>query len=359
MKKNVFNSIILFGLALSLVSCNGQAKKEESKKTTSPTEIQTFETTKLVRTQNSQKSDNVRSILEDRKGNLWIGTTAEGIYKFDGKLFQHYTQRDGLPSNYIFSIIEAKDGKIWIGTENGVSVYDNRSFKDVFITEPENSKHKKFYVFHIMQDKKGKIWFATVEGVFVYDGKAFTPFAVNEGSLGFMSKKNNVEYILEDSTGNIWFGGRNNKGVFRYDGKTITSYPLDVLEGHDWAWPQLEDNQGNLWFSNWGGVYRFDGKSMKSYTKKDGLFDGAVTTIIEDENGSLWVGGQGIIVYDGESFSYPKFKNDTIDKAVSSMKQDSKGNIWVGTRNTGLHRINGNTISDYSNSKPSFSIAPE
>ena len=67
MKKNVFNSMILFCLVLSLVSCHGQAKKEESKKTTAPTEIQTFETPKLVRTQNSQKSDNVRSILEDTK----------------------------------------------------------------------------------------------------------------------------------------------------------------------------------------------------------------------------------------------------------------------------------------------------
>lgn len=222
MKKNVFNSMILFCLVLSLVSCHGQAKKEESKKTTAPTEIQTFETPKLVRTQNSQKSDNVRSILEDTKGNLWFGTTAEGIYKFDGKSFQQYTKRDSLPSNFIFSIIEAKDGKIWIGTENGVSVYDNDSFKDVFITEPVNSNHNKFYVFNIMQDRKEKIWLATVEGVFVYDGKAFLPFSVNESSSGFMSKKNNVEYILEDSTGNIWFGGRNNKGVFRYDGKWIS-----------------------------------------------------------------------------------------------------------------------------------------
>ena len=51
----------------------------------------------------------------------------------------------------------------------------------------------------------------------------FTPFIINEGAGGFMSSNNNVEHILEDKAGNIWFGGRSDKGVYRYDGKSITT----------------------------------------------------------------------------------------------------------------------------------------
>jgi ligand-binding sensor domain-containing protein len=74
-----------------------------------------------------------------------------------------------------------------------------------------------------MQDKSGKLWFATIDGVYIYDGKTFTPFIIKEDGPGFMSSNHNVEYILEDKAGNIWFGGRATEGVYRYDGKSLTN----------------------------------------------------------------------------------------------------------------------------------------
>src|SRR4029077_6661254 len=90
-------------------------------------------------------------------------------------------------------------------------------------------------VFSIMQDKSGKLWFATIDGVYIYDGKTFTSFMVNEGGGGFMSSNNNVEYILEDKAGNIWFGGRVNDGVFCYDGKSLTNLKLNEQKDFSWA----------------------------------------------------------------------------------------------------------------------------
>ena len=89
---------------------------------------------------------------------------------------------------------------------------------------PVHSTHDKFYVFDILQDHSGLLWFATVEGVFIYDGQTFTPFTVNDNKQGFMSNTSNVEEILEDADGNLWFGGRTNEGVYRYDGNAITHY---------------------------------------------------------------------------------------------------------------------------------------
>jgi ligand-binding sensor domain-containing protein len=123
--------------------------------------------------------------------------------------------------------LEDKAGKIWIGTEGGICLYDGKTFTKIQIplrkNMPPNKYHNTHDVFSIMQDKSGKLWFATIDGVYIYDPRradgTFTHFKVNEGEGGFKSSNNNVERILEDKAGNIWFGGRVNEGVFRYDAR--------------------------------------------------------------------------------------------------------------------------------------------
>jgi len=39
--------------------------------------------------------------LQDKTGNLWFGTTGDGVYRFDGKLFTNFTMKDGLDTNQI------------------------------------------------------------------------------------------------------------------------------------------------------------------------------------------------------------------------------------------------------------------
>jgi ligand-binding sensor domain-containing protein len=169
-----------------------------------------------------------------------------------------------------------------------------------------------------------------------------------------------VEHILEDKAGNIWFGGRSNDGVYRYDGKSITNFKLKELDSirfesdgsiRYWAWPQLQDKNGNIWFSNWGGAYRYDGKSFKSFTEKDGLSGNMVTRIIEDKNGNLWFGGDGICRYDGKSFTCFSPKDGLAHPGVWSILEDKSGNLWVGTRETGLYLYDGKTFITYSEYK--------
>ncbi|MCK5372129.1 MAG: hypothetical protein KAQ62_26390, partial [Cyclobacteriaceae bacterium] len=74
-------------------------------------------------------SSYVWSILEDNGGNLWFGTDAGGVTRYDGKSFTHYTEKEGLSDNSIRSILEDKSGNLWFGTyEGGVSRYDGKSF---------------------------------------------------------------------------------------------------------------------------------------------------------------------------------------------------------------------------------------
>src|SRR5271169_4006715 len=68
---------------------------------------------KLIKTQGKDQYSETRCGLQDKSGNLWFGTTGEGVYRYDGKLFTQFTVKEGLNSNTVYSILEDKIGNIW------------------------------------------------------------------------------------------------------------------------------------------------------------------------------------------------------------------------------------------------------
>lgn len=363
MKKYFLQYILFFFTILCFgVACKGPVKKDLPKENDHPY---------LIKTIGDPKYGNVQCIYQDKAGNLWFGTTENGLYKYDGKSFSRYLMADGLNSNGIYAILQVTDSIIWIGTEAGLCIYDGKTFAEVKIPLPNNlppNKNPVFanshWVYDILQTKNGKIWLTTIDGVYIYSGKSkqagqesFTLFPITDSANGFLTSNDKVERILEDSEGNIWMGGRTNKGVYRYDGKSLTKFALEELyqkgptpKPHSWAWPQLQAKNGHIWFSNWGGAYRYNGKSFTSYTAKDGL-PGIVTRIIEDKKGNIWLGGDGLTRYDGKSFTAFAAKDGLSNPGVWSILDDKNGNLWVGTRGTGLYLYDGNTFVTYSKYK--------
>ena len=107
-----FLTIILFS-----AGCNGQDQKGLTKEKKHP---------KLIIT-GGDRYTHVQCGLQDKAGNLWFGTTENGLYKYDGKSFSQFLVTNGLNSNDIYCILEDKDGKIWIGTREGLCLYDGKN----------------------------------------------------------------------------------------------------------------------------------------------------------------------------------------------------------------------------------------
>jgi len=349
MLRHLFNGTIFLAFTFGLNACNGQTNTDIQKEKVSESKKIPNRQLKFLKTQNSQPGDNVNCSLQDKVGNLWFGTTAEGLYKYDGKSFTQFTSTNGLNSNAIGSILEDKNGKIWIGTDAGISVYDGKTFTEIHIPLSKNMpankiSNKQHSVFDIKQDKSGQLWFATINGVFIYDGKSFTHFKISESEGGFLSSNHNIEKILVDNAGNIWFGGRTNKGVFRYDGKILTSLKHN---GDDWAWPALHDNKGNIWFSSWQGAYRYDGKTFTKIEALSTRTISPITRIVEDKKGNLWFcgGGRGICRFDGKSYACFTTKDGLRNNDVWNIFEDKSGNIWIGSRNTELCMYDGKTFT--------------
>ncbi len=339
-------------------------------------------------------NNTVWSILEDKSGNLWFGSNG-GVSKYLGKSFTHFTEKEGLSNNTVLSILEDKSGNLWFGTNGGVSKYDGKSF--THFTEKEGLSNNT--VLSILEDKSGNLWFGTYQGgVSKYDGnrvdaiiaaekrgevipqsiqqdlkrengklvKSFTHYFTEKEDRFY----NIVRCILEDKSGNLWFGSQFG-GVTKYDGESFTHFTKKEGLSNNAVWSMLEDKSGNLWFgTNGGGVSKYDGnrveaieaaekrgevipqrtqqdlkrengklvKSFTHFTEKEGLSNNAVS-MLEDKSGNLWFGTYGgVIKYDGKFFTHFTEKEGLLNNTVMSQLEDKSGNLWFGSR-FGLSRL--------------------
>ena len=112
----------------------------------------------------------------------------------------------------------------------------------------------------------------------------------------------------------------------------------------------MSDSKGFIWFgSEGGGLSKFDGNQIINYTKKDGLINNYVLSLLEDSKGNIWIGSdEGIVKFDGDSFTKFTRKEGIINSIIYSISEDSKGNIWFGT-NAGAIKYDGSKIINFTN----------
>lgn len=222
----------------------------------------------------------------------------------DSAIYQqyNYTLQNGLPFNNIRDIKQDRIGFIWIATENGLSRFDGKTFKN-----------------------------------FSYD--ASSP----QGLLG-----NYVQTIMIDKQGVLWVSSR--KGISKYNSSTesFTHYPiLASVKGQykmDVGCISNSNNQDILWISANGlGVYRFHKGSgaFTRYTTQNlaGLRSNMVTALFEDSKGLLWVGSQdaGLQVFQQNNTSLeplPTLQTALREKPFSRIHhifEDPFKNVWVAT----------------------------
>jgi DNA-binding NtrC family response regulator/ligand-binding sensor domain-containing protein len=107
----------------------------------------------------------VPTIREDRRGQMWFGTTAGGLYRCDGREWAQFTTREGLAHNQVISLLEDDRGILWIGTfGGGINLYDGLVFQH--LTRVDGLAHNM--VQKIIQAKNGDILIATEGGVTRY-----------------------------------------------------------------------------------------------------------------------------------------------------------------------------------------------
>ncbi len=240
--------------------------------------------------------------------------------------------------NGVFSLLQDKDGNIWIGTYNGgihrrLINEDGISFKKDILS---NNPNKKFSVSNniirdIFQDSKGNIWFATGNGL-----SRLTPDQIHVKNPKFNIYKNNPKdktsishnYILtvfETKSGDIYigtFGGGLNKLIVTDNKISFKAYsekdglPNNVIKGI------LEDDQKNLWLSTNKGLSKFntENETFQNYDVNDGLQSNEFSELsaFKTKDGKMLFGGvNGFNAFYPEDIISNKIKAETVLTAFS------------------------------------------
>lgn len=204
----------------------------------------------------------------DREGN-------PGILQYNGKelFFRKFPviQDSGDIFDYSVStpFVKGKNGTFWIGTYTSVIGYNGSDFKIIDNAYLGFSKEiRSLHVRSIMEDSKGNLWIGNNGiGVLKYDGKKAINFTEQQKLKKEDTNGNSLERVFsigEDTLGNVWFGTIES-GVWRYDGNSVKNFTKeDGLESNH-IWIIYKSKQGELWFggANPSGVYRFNGNSFE------------------------------------------------------------------------------------------------
>jgi len=220
----------------------------------------------------------VYPIYQDRSGATWIGAWQLGLSSFRDGRFTNYSTEQGLPGRLVSALGGDRDGNLWIATHGGLITFRNGQFRKPAVLLPEHAVAQA-----IMQDRGGTVWIGTTNGLVAYrDGPSRT-LTVQDGLAG-----NDVKVIIESASGDLWIGGYG--GLTRLHGGQCTRWgerdglPSDNIRAI------YEDRDGVIWIGSYdGGLGRYKDGKFTRYTERDGLFNNGVFQILEDERGNLWM----------------------------------------------------------------------
>ncbi len=174
---------------------------------------------------------------KDSKGNIWFGTAALGVFRYNGSKFDWITESDvnelhSGPSNGVRSIVEDKDGYFWFNTEYKYDIYNKRySTKSV---------------------KDSALFYDRIKSIGCLDGK-------NDSDL------NEYISIIRDKYNSLWIAIYLN-GVWKVDGKNVKHYPIQVDGKSIPIFHLFTDNKGDIWLgTHENGILKFNGQVFEKF----------------------------------------------------------------------------------------------
>jgi len=298
-------------------------------------------------------------IYQDSKQNFWIGSQDQGLNMYSpesGKVLT-FVAPHSIGSNQISSICEDSKGNIFVGTLNAGLFKLNVStmrFEQVLYLALSNLLPVK----SIMLDNQNRLLVGiSGMGIKIYNENTNTLQDFPMPLAPFDFSKVKVHAILQDKAGNLWTG-LFQKGIFfapnspyKFDYIGNKSFDRNLI-GSSCVMSILKDKDKNLWVgTDNDGLYRVNqnGKSTHyMYQNANKLVPNNIMAIAEDDKGSIWLGSflDGLARFDKRSgrctyykikFNLNQLDNNTSNNKIICITKDAKNQLWIGTSGAGVY----------------------
>jgi diguanylate cyclase (GGDEF)-like protein len=330
-------------------------------------------------TANGLPSSVINASLEDREGNLWIGTYIGGLARLSGLDVINHTEKQGLPSACVFGICPGgTPDSLWLGTLHGAVHYQVRPVPRVLETVRLSDGLPNEWVWKVLRTADGTLWFLT-DTVLCYrrpgekrirelpgdvpiprtvpwdvtvDGQGRL-WACGEDSQGGLARRDSsgrweswakgpsgeslteVSRVIPRRKGGVWFVSRSS--VYSSDGRVLTALgiPSPACLGNAIS-TIYEDGRGRLWAGSDTGLAVLDeGGRWRSLNDLPGFSNRHVFFIGEDLHGILWINTARGVFRIGDDFGVESFTPDDgladWETNANGFYCDARGQVWIGT----------------------------
>ena len=270
----------------------------------------------------------VLSLYEDRGGTLWVGA-ATGLWRWKPGVPKRYPMPDLAPG--ILSLIEGDKGALLIATSNGIRQLANANGRAETYSVPGRSLH--FSPDFLLRDANGGLWIGTTDHGLVHMHQGRTDrFANSDGLSG-----DAIQCLFEDREGSIWVATLD--GLDRFRDNAIPTISVKQGLSNPTIWSILAAKDGSMWFGSRDGLNRWNEGQITVYREQSGLPDHAVDSLLQDDRGRIWVSTpRGLAYFDNGRFIQVSALPGGL---MYPMAGDNAGNVWISHYDQGLFHLLG------------------
>jgi signal transduction histidine kinase/ligand-binding sensor domain-containing protein len=281
---------------------------------------------KSVEVHSDALRNDVRALMEDTEGDLWIGTSGGGLVRLKPRRFWFLSGAEGLPSTPLNTLCMDSEHRIWAGSM-GAGIYAGQPLQFQRV-RPEGSFHFLNYIGSVCGDGKEGVWVGSWgAGLFHWSEKGCEHYTTAQGLSDDV-----ITAVAADAKEGAWAGTRSGTVHWVRGGKVSTH---NVEEGTtaNAVRTVLVRHNGTVWVGlEQGGLFRLtDGRFVPGITGEHSK--ATVSVLFEDSADRLWIGtlGEGLGCLVSSRLYWCDSHEGLPDDSVYQIIDDEKGDFWLGT----------------------------
>lgn len=321
-------------------------------------------TTKRVERIAGFDDNSVKALAIDNNRRLLVGTD-NGLFVYNAGHIEHHVLHDSrtpasLSNDVVWSMLNDRNGNVWLGTDDGLSMEPHIQeipFVPISrITGIGAGNH--FYA--MIRDTKGQLWLGGSNGLISSDISLSSPHTsrwYRVDNAAYPIAHSRIRQIYEDRDHSLWIC--TDGGLHRLEGGQWHRYNLEDksrTKNANWAYNVYEDEYHRLWVATClGGILVVDKHKLEkskdyciadhSFGTSDGLAGMFVNQLVPDSKGHIWAQmyNNGLQRINIKTMRVENVGLDNLkgDNNPSFLLSDSKRNLWVGLRGAVLSLGNG------------------